>query len=221
MVITTEKISKKYLRGKKEFLAAAPTDLHFGHGKLTVILGKSGSGKTTLLNMLAGLLEPSEGNIIYDDTDIYSLSDEELSRFRNKNIGYVPQGMSAIKSLTVLENILLPTTIYSDDDKEAETLRILEDFGLLELKDAFPDELSGGELRRMAIARALVGSPSAIFADEPTNDLDNENAQYVFKLLKDISRNGTIVIVVTHDHTGLGYADTVYEMNCGSLTKKN
>lgn len=217
MIVRADNVTKKYERGRKGLVAVTPTNLTLESGKLNVISGRSGGGKTTLLNMLAGLLEPSEGDVFYDDTNIYSLSDEEISHFRNKNIGYVPQGMSAINSLTVLENILLPANIYSDEDKTERALALLEKFNMQGMKDSFPDELSGGELRRIAIARALINLPSVIYADEPTNDLDNENARSVFELLRDISRDGNTVVVVTHDQTAFDYADIVYAMNEGKI----
>ena len=179
--------------------------------ELTLITGRSGSGKTTLINVLAGLLVPSEGQVYYDDTP--------LSAFRCKNIGYIPQGASALASLTVLQNILLPAAL-AGDDKTDYADKLLLSVGLEKLKNAYPDELSGGELRRLSAARALINSPSVVFADEPTNDLDEENAALLFKLLKSQAEKGAAVIIVTHDSAAFAYADRVFQMEVGRLSVK-
>lgn len=217
MKLYAENISKEYFRHKRSITALQPTGFEAPDGGLTVILGRSGSGKTTLLNILAGLLTPGGGNVEYNDTDIYKLSDRELSDFRNRHIGYIPQGHSLVGSLTVEENILLPAALSGSDRTErAHTL--LTELGLGELANAYPKELSGGELRRAAIARALINSPEVIFADEPTNDLDDENTRVIFELLKNLAGEGHTVIAVTHEPSAAEYADRVYRMDQGRLT---
>ncbi len=187
--------------------------------ELTLITGRSGSGKTTLINVLAGLLVPSEGQVYYDDTPLYLKNDEQLSAFRCKNIGYIPHGASALASLTVLQNILLPAAL-AGDDKTDYADKLLLSVGLEKLKNAYPDELSGGELRRLSAARALINSPSVVFADEPTNDLDEENAALLLKLLKSQAEKGAAVIIVTHDSAAFAYADRVFQMEVGRLSVK-
>ena len=193
------------------------TDLCIQSGKVYVILGRSGSGKSTLLNILSGLLSSTTGKVFYDDTDIYSLTDGELSLLRCKRVGYIPQGQSAVASLTVRENVLLPTAVIGGSADTAKADSLLEQFGLYDLRDARPDALSGGELRRLAIARALVNSPDVIFADEPTNDLDEENSRIVFEHLRNAARSGAAVVIVSHELFAHEYADTVYRMQQGSL----
>ena len=214
-----ENINKEYYRHRRKITALQPTGFEASEGEFAVILGRSGSGKTTLLNILAGLLTPGGGNIRYDDTDIYSLSDKELSAFRSRHIGYIPQGHSLVGSLTVRENILLPAALAGSEPVEDADV-LLEKLGLSELADAYPKELSGGELRRAAIARALINSPEVIFADEPTNDLDDENTGAVFELLKKLAGEGHTVIAVTHDSAAADFADTVYRMDSGMLNTK-
>ena len=218
MKIYAENISKEYTRHRRNITAVEPVGFEISGG-LTVILGRSGSGKTTLLNILAGLLAPNTGSVKYDTADIYALSDSELSDFRSRHIGYIPQGHSLVGSLTVEENILLPAALAGEPQKEYAQI-LIEELGLGGLKNAYPKELSGGEIRRAAIARALINSPEVIFADEPTNDLDDENTRQVFGLLKKAAEQGKTVIAVTHDSSAADYADNVYRMDAGVLTKE-
>ncbi len=224
-MLRAEKISKEFIRetkGTNRFAAVQETDFEISDGQLAVITGRSGSGKTTFLNMLAGLLTPTDGKVFLDGTDIYSLSDRELSRLRNQKTGFIPQGQTAIHSLSVAENILLPYTLYGEYSEDAEkyAYELMEKLDIINLKDVRPSELSGGETRRMAIARALIKKPRIILADEPTGDLDDENTRTVFEVMKSISENGASVIVVTHETDSEKYADRVFRMNGGILSEK-
>ena len=220
MNISAENIGKKYSKKSRTVTAVQTTSAEFESGKLTVIFGRSGSGKTTLLNILSGLIKPTSGSVTYDGKDIFSLDDRELSKFRAGNIGYIPQGQSSLSALTVAENLTLPAALVGRDIPDDEVEKLLKTVGLADLKNAYPNELSGGELRRLAIARALINKPSVIFADEPTNDLDDENTRIVFELLKKTAKQGTAVIAVTHDTTAADHADTIYRMDAGVLTKQ-
>ena len=219
-MIKANKISKSFIRKKGEsniFYAVNEMNLEIEDGKFIIILGKSGSGKTTLINILSGLLTPSTGNVIINDTDIYSLDDKNRSIFRNKNLGFIPQGQTGLQNLTILENILLPTLIYEKDDKENLAIKLLNDLDIIDLKDSYPNELSGGELRRMAIARAIIMNPSIIFADEPTGDLDEINTKKVLDILRNLANNGKTIIMVTHDKDAISYADIIYKMENGTI----
>jgi putative ABC transport system ATP-binding protein len=225
MKLKAEKICKKFNRktsGASYFYAVNETDFELAESSLTAVYGRSGGGKTTFLNMLGGLLEPSGGRVLIDGTDIYSMPDKELSEFRNKNIGIIPQGSTALPTLTVLENILLPRLMYgkSDDSARKYAMELLEKVGIAELSQAMPNELSGGELRRMAIARALMNKPSVLLADEPTGDLDDENTALVLSLLRDTAKEGTSVLIVTHEGEAVSYADIVLKMDSGILKNK-
>jgi len=225
MILKAEGINRQFIRETENtniFYAVKKTDFRLEPGVMTVLEGHSGSGKTTFLNMLAGLLRPSEGRVVLDDTDIYNMNDKELSMFRNKYFGIIPQGQTAVSTLTVLENVMLPATIYKNSinaEKKAEEL--LERMGMIHLKNVFPKELSGGELRRVSIARALILDPGVIFADEPTSDLDDRNTDLVFNILKQISREGKAVIVVTHERNAERYADRMLRMTDGCLEEAN
>lgn len=219
MEVRAVNIKKEFIRkgrGTNIFTAVDTCSLTLSSGQLTVIQGRSGGGKSTLINMLSGILMPTSGSVFYDDRNIYEMKDEALSAFRNEHIGFVPQGKSAIASLTVLENILLPLTLFGEkDDGLAEAL--MEQFSIGHLKEAMPSELSGGELRRMAIARAMIRKPEVIYADEPTGDLDDENTEIVFKALKKMAQNGAAVLMVTHESDASAYADAMYRMDSGKL----
>ncbi len=222
MLLQAESISKQFSRRNRDgtpFFAVKPTSLSLEAGIMTEIQGRSGSGKSTLLNMLAGLLAPTEGKVLLDGTDLYSLGDSALSRLRNRKIGVIPQGQTALHTLNVFENIRLPSRLFPGAKAgEGRVLELLELVGISHLRDARARELSGGEMRRMAIARALVNDPKILLCDEPTGDLDDENTTVVLQLLQKTARAGTAVLLVTHEAEAEKYADVVYRMNAGELS---
>ena len=220
MELTADRICQRYLRRRGEanfFEAVHPVSLTLSGGEMTVLTGRSGSGKTTLLTMLAGLLRPSEGVVKLDGKDLYALPDAELSALRAGRIAVVPQAASAVASLTAEENILLPASLAGKKLPADEARGLMERLGILSLRRAWPRELSGGELRRMAICRALAAHPDFLFADEPTADLDDENTVLVLGLLRDAANRGAAVFVVTHEREAAGYADRVLRMHDASL----
>ena len=221
MIIEATGLTKEFARargGKRLFTAVHPLDIGLEERQLTVVSGHSGSGKSTLANMLAGILTPTAGHVRLDGTDLYSLRDEERSRLRNERIGLVPQGHTALRALTVLDNVLLPAILYSRDEAPADRAReLLAAVGLGDLADAAPTELSGGELRRMAIARALLMDPAIVIADEPTAGLDSVNATAALTLLRDAADRGAAVLVVSHEAEAQRFADRSYVMEDGHL----
>lgn len=197
-----------------------PLDFELECGKMIEITGRSGSGKSTLLNLLAGMLTPTSGKVLLDDTDLYALDEKSLSRLRNEKIGLIPQGHTALLSLTVLENVILPAILYHKDAQPEERAKeLLEKVGIGNLANAKPNELSGGELRRMAISRAMLLHPGILLADEPTAGLDNENTLAVLSLLRIAADDGAAVLLVTHENEAAQYADQVYTMDGGKLVE--
>ena len=216
-------IKKQYFRKGQNtniFTAVDTLDIELAAGEVTIIKGRSGSGKTTLMHMLSGILSPSEGAVFFDGQDIYRMSEKELSRLRNEKFSVIPQGQGAIGSLNVLENVLLPFSLYNKEKgKEDEAVKLLEKLGIDHLKNVLPRELSGGEMRRMSIARALLKKSDVIFADEPTGDLDDENTKLVFDLLKQAAQEGAAVLIITHESGASQEADHIYRMDAGILQK--
>ncbi len=221
MKLTAKGISRRFFRNARNsnyFYAVEKTDLDLEEGKITVLIGRSGSGKTTLINMLAGVLTPTEGSVMLDGQDIYKLSDTDRSITRCRHIGYIPQGQTGLQSLTVLENVLAPSVMYpSNSDQTKYAHELLNAMSIDDLSDIYSNELSGGELRRMSIARALINSPEIIIADEPTADLDNDTTSLVLGLFRQLADNGASVLIVTHESDVLSYADRVCKMDKGIL----
>lgn len=217
-MLQADTVSRLFQRGTRTVSAVSQATLTLPPGRVTAVIGRSGSGKSTLLNLLAGLLTPSEGTVFLNEQDLYHLSDAERSRLRNRKIGVIPQGQTALQNLTVLENVLLPCTLYPDGDGSlSRTQELLEQVGIAHLASAMPASLSGGELRRMAVARALVRQPEFILADEPTSDLDGENTAAVIAMLRQAADRGASVLLVTHELDTLEHADVVYHMEDGTL----
>ena len=220
-MLRAEKLTMRCFRRMGQanyFCAVRDADIVLRPGEVTLLTGRSGSGKTTLLHMLAGLLKPTEGRVWLGETDLYALPDAALSRLRNAKFGVIPQARSAVDTLTVLENVLLPEQLRGERGDAKRALYWLEALGIASLKDARPAGLSGGELRRMAIARALAAKPEVILADEPTGDLDDENTTAVLSLLrKSAVEDGKAVLLVTHDSEALSFGTRIYRMESGIL----
>ncbi|ATV59170.1 ABC transporter ATP-binding protein [Fusobacterium pseudoperiodonticum] len=217
-MLEIKNISKSYSRQGKDFFAVKDVNLNISDGDFIHIIGRSGSGKSTFLNIVAGLLSADKGSLSLDGTNYMELSDEEKSEFRNKNIGFIPQSPALLSYLNVLENIRLPYDMYEKEgDSEGKARYFLNELGLEHLAKSYPKELSGGELRRIIIARALMTEPKILIADEPTSDLDIEATKEVMDLLKKINEKGTTVLVVTHELDTLKYGKKVYTMSEGIL----
>ena len=216
--LEAKKLVKEYKRRGVSFRAVDDIDFSIDTGDFVMIEGESGSGKTTFLNLLTGLTEPTSGNVMISGKPLKDIGDKELSKIRNQKIKYIPQGESLLSALTVRENILFPYTIGGLEKPSPERLLEVSDkLGITDLLDEYPSELSGGEMRRATIARAVINKPSLIIADEPTGSLDSENTFKVMEIFKNIASEGTAVIVVTHQKETLGYASKVYGMEQGSL----
>ena len=219
--LEVKKASKEYTRNGRVFLAVNRASLVVREGEFASVVGQSGSGKSSLLNLIAGLLLPSSGEILIDGKNAALMNDRDASLFRNSAIGYIPQGWSLLPNLTVLDNVRLPFFLAKrEGNPDQEAARLLADLGIEALAKSYPSDLSGGEAKRVAVARALVNKPALLLADEPTENLDRENAKAIVALLKRAAKKGTSVVMVTHDERAAKAADAIYVMDGGKLVKK-
>ena len=219
MLLEVKNLRKDYKRATQQFSAVNNISFSMAQNDFISIMGKSGSGKTTLLNMIAGLLTPTQGKVIINGTNLFELDDKQVSAFRNQYLGYIPQGSSLIPNLTALENIRLPFSLTKRENQSSlnYALQLLEKAQISYLKDAYPANMSGGEMRRIAILRALICQPQLVIADEPTSDLDEESSAQIMALLTDIHQQGTGLLIVTHDNDVASYSQRTLKMSSGRL----
>ena len=218
-MVDVRNISKRY-EGKRTVHALRGVSFKVEKGEMVAAMGPSGCGKSTLLNMLGGLDRPSEGTIIIDGTDISTLDDNGLTRLRREKIGFVFQFFNLLPTLTARENVALPLHLAGTGRKEAvaRASELLEMVGLKDREDHLPDELSGGEQQRVAMARALALRPPLILADEPTGNLDSKSGQEVLTLFKKLQNQfQTTVIMVTHDFKAAAFCGRILRMQDGQL----
>jgi putative ABC transport system ATP-binding protein len=200
MLLKISNLSKKYERGERSFAAVNNLSLSLNQGEFVCLLGRSGSGKTTLLNMIAGLLTPDSGEVFFGETNLYRLDDDTRSSWRNEKLGYVPQGASLLANLTALDNVRLPFHLKArGGESKNKAMSLMTSLGIAHLEKSYPASLSGGEARRVALARALMNSPDLIIADEPTSDLDLETIKDMVNLMSCINEQGCAFLVATHD----------------------
>ena len=220
MLLKTKSLSKSFARGRNSFFAVKDVDFSISASDFVFIVGRSGSGKTTFLNLISGILDPTQGQVFFEDQDISSMNDTDKSFYRNESIGFVPQSLAYLPNLSVFDNVRVPFFLFNrDGDSEGRALSLLELMDIAHLKDEMPQNLSGGEIKRMLIARALMNSPKLLIADEPTANLDKETSETVMNLIKSVNKLGTAVLIVTHDSEILDENSTIYRMNDGELTK--
>jgi putative ABC transport system ATP-binding protein/lipoprotein-releasing system ATP-binding protein len=201
-MITLNMVSKIYTLNKTRLPAVHGLNLNVKRGEFVVITGRSGSGKTTLLNLVSGLVRPTTGEVIIDNVNLWSLSDAEQSLLRNQRMGFVFQFSSLLPSLTVLENVILPTILSRGMGKQDSTARakaFLDQVGLSDKLFAYPRQLSAGQQQRVVVARALINQPELLLADEPTSNLDEQTEQEIMVLFQEIqTQTGITVLLVTH-----------------------
>ena len=219
-MIEATDISKSYLVGSQTVKVLQSVTIQINPGEFIAIVGRSGSGKTTLLNLLAGLDQPNTGKVLVRGVDIADMSDNQLTDMRRGMIGFIFQSFGLLPLLSAFENVELPLRIAGVNiaDRQSQTRDALEMVGLWSRASHRPYELSGGEQHRVSIARAIVNKPPLILADEPTGELDSNNARDIFGLFKEmISIQGMSIVCATHDSTLLSMADNVKELRNGSL----
>ena len=244
-VVELTRVTREFMRRKHKFFAVNNVSFALNSGDFVAIVGKSGNGKSTLLNLIAGLLKPTHGSVKVCGEEISerTFSDAEMSRLRACDIGFVTQSQTLLQNLTVHDNILLPVQIaasacevsksevskfaesksevskseVSEDSNETRALELCKQLHIEDLLWCYPNELSGGEMRRVMIVRALINNPKLLILDEPTGDLDLEHTRIVVKMLREAAKNGVAVLMVTHDVEAARCADRTYTMNFGSL----
>ncbi len=221
--IELRRVSKVYREGDGERVVLRDADAAVGRGEIAVVLGRSGSGKSTLLNLLAGIDQPTSGQVLVDGVDLGALGERERTLLRRRGIGFIFQFFNLVPLLTVEENLLLPLELTGRADAKgrAQARDLLARVGLADRAASFPDRLSGGEQQRLAVARALVHEPALILADEPTGNLDGDTAQSVLDLLDGLVREyGRTVVMVTHSREVVGLADRVFHIQQGRLVEQ-
>lgn len=210
-------LRKVYRSGETEVEALRGVDFSIPSGEILVLLGPSGSGKSTLLNIIGGLDRPTDGTLLYRDIDLTELDEEELTRFRRANIGFIFQFYNLIPSLTAEENVRLVTDIAEHPMEPAEALALV---GLAERRNHYPAQLSGGEQQRVAVARAIAKRPEVLLCDEPTGALDSTTGMRVLEALADANRElGTTVIVITHNAGIAAMAHRVFHFLDGRIAR--
>ena len=200
------------------FIAVDNVDLNIMRGDFVSIIGKSGSGKSTMLNMIVGLLRPTSGKILINGADLWSMNDKNMAKMRNSKIGYIPQSMSLLSNLTIIDNVRLPFYLAQREGNCIErAMNLLEEMRIQNLAERYPAHLSSGEMRRAAIARALINKPEILIADEPTGDLDEETTEEVMKLFSGVYCKGITILMVTHEYDITIYGNRVCTMSSGKL----
>lgn len=210
IVLEARRVSRFFATGGRRLPALAPVSVSLEAGTFLVVTGPSGSGKSTFLNLLSGLDQPSQGEVLYRGEPLHAFTGVELARFRNQRFGFVFQTPHVLTNKTVLENVALPANYGPPEDRETVHARcraLLEYVGLGGMEAREPNTLSGGELQRVVTARALLHDPEILFADEPTGNLDADNARRILELLRDQAAAGRVVVMVTHERDAVRYGN--------------
>jgi putative ABC transport system ATP-binding protein len=220
-ILVAEGVRKIYRSGADSIVALHGLDLDVPHGQFVAVMGPSGSGKTTLLNCVSGLDEIDAGRVLVEGLSIHELSDKKRTKHRAKEMGFIFQAFNLIPVFTATENVELPLLLAGvrETDARIRARETLERVGLGHRLDRRPMELSGGEQQRVAVARALAGEPSIVWADEPTGNLDSEMAAAVIDLLGELHDEGLTIILVTHDPTVAAHADRLITVRDGRLVE--
>jgi putative ABC transport system ATP-binding protein len=222
MLIEVKDLKREYVMGETVVRALRGVTFNVKEGEFVAIMGPSGSGKSTLMHLLGCLDRPTSGTYSLSGTPVEKLGDVELSRLRNRKVGFVFQSFNLISQLTVLENVEVPL-IYMGIERSKRhemSLKVLQVVGLDHRANHRPNELSGGENQRVAIARALVTNPQIIFADEPTGNLDTKTGHEIMEILRDLNERGTTVVLVTHEMTKAKWARRLIHMQDGKILRE-
>lgn len=223
-MIELTKITKTYITGELEYQALKGIDLTINPNDYLALMGSSGSGKSTLMNIIGALDVPTSGEYLLRNKPIHELDDNQISEFRNQEIGFVFQTFNLLPKLSALDNVGLPLLYANGIEKEERNYKAKEMLELVGLGDKLlnkPNEMSGGQRQRVAIARALVNSPSLILADEPTGNLDSKTSQSIMKLFEKLHENGQTILLVTHENEIAEYAQSTIILKDGKIIAKD
>jgi putative ABC transport system ATP-binding protein len=216
-------VRKVYRQGNTEIIALDSVSLDIEKGEFAVIMGPSGSGKSTLLHLIGGLDRPTSGELLVDQRLVGQMADDQVTLFRRTRIGFIFQFFNLLPTLTALENVALPFVLDGRSKEKAEqrAKMLLAKVGLEKREDHLPEELSGGEIQRIAVARALAFDPPILLADEPTGNLDSKTGESILSLLRQINREaGCTVVMVTHSREAAGYGDRTILFRDGKVDKE-
>lgn len=220
-MISLRRVSRTFQLKDRRVEAVKEVSLEIDRGEFVIISGRSGCGKSTLLNLVAGMVRPTSGDVVLGDIEVWKLPDKQQAEFRNQKIGFVFQFNSLIPTLTVLENVLLPTIFGNPEQRHAaqdRALALLADVGLSDKINDHPNQLSGGQQQRAAIARALINQPEVLLADEPTSNLDVRTEAEIMELIKALhTRTGLTILMVTHEPELLEFGTRSVFMDTGRI----
>jgi putative ABC transport system ATP-binding protein len=217
-VVEARNITKTYTIADRKIRVLDDVSLSVAEGEFLVVEGSSGSGKTTLLSLLSGLDKPSSGRVLLEEMDITEAPEDDLAPLRNETIGFVFQSFHLVPSLTALENVMFPAEIRRDPQAHDKAAELLKRVGLQKRSDNYPHQLSGGEMQRVAMCRAVINNPKIIFADEPTGNLDSENGKAVLDLLLEFQKeHQTTLVLVTHSIDIARIADRMIILKDGRI----
>lgn len=223
-LVIVDQVEKVYSTGQRTIAALRGVSLEVLPGEFVALMGPSGCGKSTLLHLIGGMDRPTHGRVIVGGTVLETLSEAALALFRRRQVGFVFQFFNLLPTLTVLENAALPLMLdgVSDYEAHARALTLLDRVGLQERASHFPAELSGGEMQRVAVARAVISKPTLVLADEPTGSLDSENGRQMMTLLRDLNRElGLTILLATHDDEAARYAGRITRLRDGMIERES
>ncbi len=222
-MISAIDITKTYTGQNGMITALGGVSFKIRKGDFVAVIGRSGTGKSTLLGVTGGLLKPSSGDILLDDQSIWDIDERSRAQIRAQKIGFVFQNASVVSSLTVLENVVLPQSFLPKPTTAdiSRAMSLIESIGLGNRAHAYPDQLSGGQKRRVAIASALMNDPALLLADEPTGDLDCETELEIMSLFSNLWKSGTTIIMVTHNQQLADYANRIFKMDNGLIIESS